>query len=240
MRHFVCQDCGNSQEHPATTGCVPKRCRECNRLVGLRARRRWYEENREHALAYASERHLALNPRERSSECRSCLKTFTYETIIGRKRLAFCPECVADSRKKIKARYREKNREKLREANREYARRTCDNEARKERERKRAAEWRTANPELARQRRREFYLRHRERLRGTRKSASVKRREAVYARDEATCHLCGGHVAWNEFEVDHIIPVSGGGSNDLQNLAASHMKCNRRKGKRLIKEVIWV
>lgn len=62
-------------------------------------------------------------------------------------------------------------------------------------------------------------------------SASWRKvRAAVLRRDDARCHLCGGPGA---DAVDHIIPVSQGGSDDLGNLAAIHDRvsphCHRAK-----------
>jgi len=54
-----------------------------------------------------------------------------------------------------------------------------------------------------------------------------------------TCHLCG-HDCTQDFTVDHILPVSAGGGNDLANLRPAHGKktatCpgNYGRGARLI------
>lgn len=44
------------------------------------------------------------------------------------------------------------------------------------------------------------------------------------------CYLCGGNVEWGEAEVDHIVPVSKGGSGEVENLRWTHRECNRAKG----------
>jgi 5-methylcytosine-specific restriction enzyme A len=52
---------------------------------------------------------------------------------------------------------------------------------------------------------------------------------AVFRRDRFTCQECGSH---DELEVDHIIPVSRGGANELANYQTLCMACNRKKGVR--------
>lgn len=51
------------------------------------------------------------------------------------------------------------------------------------------------------------------------------RRQAL-RRDRWVCQLCGGPGAT---EVDHITPVSRGGSHDLDNLQAVHSACHAEK-----------
>ena len=60
----------------------------------------------------------------------------------------------------------------------------------------------------------------------TRTRRHGKHREAVMARDAGICHLCGGAHA---DAIDHIVPVSWGGSDDPSNLAPAHTSCNTRK-----------
>lgn len=54
------------------------------------------------------------------------------------------------------------------------------------------------------------------------------------ARDRPPCALCGDDIDYtlptphpDSFEVDHIIPISQGGADSLDNKQASHRRCNR-------------
>lgn len=59
-------------------------------------------------------------------------------------------------------------------------------------------------------------------------------------RDGKHCHLCGRKVDLDRSDtklgpsVDHIIPRSKGGSNELSNLALAHRGCNSAKGNRAV------
>ncbi len=54
----------------------------------------------------------------------------------------------------------------------------------------------------------------------------LQTRLRVLLRDSYTCHYCGreGH------EVDHLIPIARGGTDDPANLVAACRSCNARKG----------
>lgn len=67
------------------------------------------------------------------------------------------------------------------------------------------------------------------------KRKPIKRelRLAVYKRDNFTCQYCGFHASEQELQIDHIIPVSRGGTNDIDNLVTSCARCNKKKGARL-------
>lgn len=57
-----------------------------------------------------------------------------------------------------------------------------------------------------------------------------KRRAAVMKRDEGRCYICGGDGA---DQVDHVVPVAWGGTDDLINLRPVHAKpCHEEKSKR--------
>jgi 5-methylcytosine-specific restriction endonuclease McrA len=53
-----------------------------------------------------------------------------------------------------------------------------------------------------------------------------KRRKEVFARDKHVCKKCN---SIEDLQVDHIIPLAKGGSNDLDNLQILCRKCNREK-----------
>jgi len=54
-------------------------------------------------------------------------------------------------------------------------------------------------------------------------------RHEVFQRDKYRCRDCGATNKEAQLEVDHIIPVSKGGTNDLHNLQTLCKKCNRSK-----------
>jgi hypothetical protein len=60
-------------------------------------------------------------------------------------------------------------------------------------------------------------------------SVSKKIRFEIFKRDGFICQYCGGSPPDKILEVDHIIPVSKGGTNDIMNLLTSCFDCNRGK-----------
>jgi len=51
----------------------------------------------------------------------------------------------------------------------------------------------------------------------------------VMQRDKFRCKLCGNDSTSSKLEIDHIIPVSLGGKNTLDNLQTLCFNCNRGK-----------
>ena len=66
----------------------------------------------------------------------------------------------------------------------------------------------------------------------SRESLSKKIRFEVFKRDSFTCQYCGNKAPQVILEVDHIEPVSKGGTNEILNLITSCFECNRGKGNR--------
>lgn len=56
----------------------------------------------------------------------------------------------------------------------------------------------------------------------------------VFKRDRFTCTYCGVSGADAELHVDHIIPVSKGGSNNIYNLTTACSRCNLQKADKII------
>lgn len=58
---------------------------------------------------------------------------------------------------------------------------------------------------------------------------SKKTRFEIFKRDGFKCQYCGCNPPSVTLEVDHIIPVSKGGQDDIDNLVTSCFDCNRGK-----------
>lgn len=67
---------------------------------------------------------------------------------------------------------------------------------------------------------------------GKRKAISKKTRFEVFKRDKFTCQYCGRTIPDVVLHIDHIKPVSKGGTNDIMNLITSCSECNLGKGAR--------
>lgn len=53
--------------------------------------------------------------------------------------------------------------------------------------------------------------------------------ENLYLKQLGKCACCGERL-FGDFEVDHIKPLSKGGTNYIDNLQLLKRKCNRKKG----------
>lgn len=54
-------------------------------------------------------------------------------------------------------------------------------------------------------------------------------KKTIYAKANGKCALCGEPVKFKKMTVDHKIPLSKGGTNDISNLQLAHLICNRTK-----------
>jgi len=71
-----------------------------------------------------------------------------------------------------------------------------------------------------------------------RKPLSKRLRFDIFERDKFCCQYCGRMPPDVMLEVDHIIPVSKGGTNDSENMRTSCCDCNRGKATKIIGEVL--
>ena len=69
-----------------------------------------------------------------------------------------------------------------------------------------------------------------------RSTTTRDRHRAVIKRRRDPCHICGEPIDYTlpyldpgEFVVDHIVPLSKGGADTLENKAAACRSCNRAK-----------
>jgi len=74
---------------------------------------------------------------------------------------------------------------------------------------------------------------HERRAPNGRRAFSRKKLLAVYQKSNGLCVACKQS---ENLEVDHIVPLSRGGSNDLENLQLLCATCNRSKGTKTMEE----
>ena len=54
-------------------------------------------------------------------------------------------------------------------------------------------------------------------------------RRQVYNCQNGKCSMCGEKISYMKFTVDHVIPISKGGSNTIDNMEAMCDMCNQMK-----------
>ena len=68
-----------------------------------------------------------------------------------------------------------------------------------------------------------------------RKSISKKTRAIVHSKYDGRCAYCGKELG-TRWHVDHIQPLSRGGSDDIGNMNPACIRCNLRKGGLTVEE----
>lgn len=61
-------------------------------------------------------------------------------------------------------------------------------------------------------------------------------RRNIFERDENCCQYCGRKFDRAELTLDHVVPRSRGGTSTWTNIVLACMKCNMRKGDKLVGE----
>jgi 5-methylcytosine-specific restriction endonuclease McrA len=62
-------------------------------------------------------------------------------------------------------------------------------------------------------------------------------RDEIRRRDKETCYLCNQFVSVHEMGLDHVVPLTSGGSHTPENVRIVHRTCNSKKGARLLGEI---
>jgi len=62
-------------------------------------------------------------------------------------------------------------------------------------------------------------------------------RQIVLSKNAGRCYICGEPIWQGDYEIDHINPLSKGGTNHISNLMPAHKSCNRIKGTKSISEL---
>lgn len=176
------------------------RCKACELEGGAEKAKAWYEANKERAAE--ARKRWARENKERVRDVR--------RLYVSREK-----ERIAE----IKRRYKERNRDRINERARELYRLnpTPRRDARKRYDAK--------NPHVRR-----TITRNRRALRQDvygRLKADIEGR--LLQRQRWKCVACGGCLRKMKFEIDHIVPIARGGTNEESNLQALCVGCNRAK-----------
>lgn len=63
-----------------------------------------------------------------------------------------------------------------------------------------------------------------------------KRHKTVFDKTNGVCYLCHEPLDFNTFTIDHVIPISKGGTRTLDNEMPAHEDCNLAKGNSIIRD----
>jgi 5-methylcytosine-specific restriction endonuclease McrA len=88
--------------------------------------------------------------------------------------------------------------------------------------------WKLRNPEKVQQ--------HEDTRRAREKnvfSESISRAR-VWKRDRGRCGICGRKADPGNWHLDHVIPLSKGGTHTYGNVQVSHPRCNQEKGAKIL------
>lgn len=102
----------------------------------------------------------------------------------------------------------------------------------KEEVRARVREWRNNNVERARESKRASVLRRIARKHGAVGNHTADDVGRQYEAQKGKCYYCGVKVD-DAYHVDHVIPLSRGGSNGPENIVIACKNCNQSKGGKL-------
>lgn len=221
-------------------------------------KRRWDEQNAEHAKEYRAQRYkdnqesLKADARRRRKEhpekVRAAVDRWNAKN--------------SDRRKETRKKWRESNIDKVKQLRRqEYAR---NKEAELESSRKWKKEnpdrnkaisqrWQEANREKMKEVHRQWYDAHPHK--GSEYVAKRRSRmvgaivkdvdlEFIWHRDKGVCYLCGKAIdlalSRNHplgLHYDHVIPLARGGAHSVDNIRPTHARCNLRKKTKLVAEI---
>lgn len=143
----------------------------------------------------------------------------------------------AEKTKDTRKQWRDENKEIIQQRNKEYYR------ANRDKELARCKEYRETNREKIAARSRRYLENNRDKCyahvykRRARKLSVPNEtiiREEVFLRDKGMCGICGGQVDPNNWHMDHIYPISKGGSHTYDNVRVTHPTCNLQKSDKVV------
>jgi len=177
--------------------------------------------------------------------CTKCGKTFPANTQYFHKHHIQssglhprCKTCRSQERKEHHVLNGEKAREQMRQYSKDHSSKAVE----------RATQWKIDNPLKHKANSKKYRQNHKEqgRVHVTNRQARLANAEGTHTAEDINmlyekqcgkCAYCGVPVG-SIYDVDHVIPISRGGSNYPDNLAIACPLCNRSKGSKLLSE--WI
>jgi hypothetical protein len=229
---FPCVICGTSFERTQKTGRPPKVCSPmCAKERGRKTRQERYRANPEETHRQTKE-WRAANPEATRRHARDGhRRRYWSDPEKGRQQARDWAAANPEKKHQRMKRWRAANPEKIRalyERNRESGETTT-----------RLRRWRAANPEKAAAQNRRASQIRRARARAIGKIERYDPIE-IFERDSWVCGLCGVPVDKTKkhpdpfsASIEHIVPVSRGGSDTRDNVELAHLRCNVSRGTRM-------
>lgn len=62
-----------------------------------------------------------------------------------------------------------------------------------------------------------------------RKQYTTEQRKIIYQKANGRCQLCGRKIEYEDMTLDHIVPLSWGGADEMENLQCTCFPCNKFK-----------
>lgn len=147
-------------------------------------------------------------------------KGYQREYRTARLAAGACPRCLKF--------FDEPHEFKMCEACRKHVRGYINKPEIREKLRKKSSEWDKENPERCRIKSHN----RRARKKGNGGTLLPNTKEILFEQQDGLCYLCG-ELLFARFDdplsIDHIIPISRGGRNDLSNVRLAHLSCNDKK-----------
>jgi len=165
-----------------------------------------------------------------ASRCKPCARNVATDWYLTN------PEKATNTRATYRKAHREQRREYIQLHAAEYKQYNRESYHRHSTRRKQQVRrWILANPDKRKQIVTLANHRRRTRLRNAQGSHTATDIDCLYINQRGLCVYCGCKLN-NKYHVDHVIPLSRGGSNNPDNLVLACAHCNTSKRDKLISE----
>ena len=213
----ICVRCGIEQTNDQFR-MQRAQCRKCQAIQ----RRTWREANKEKLRLYD----IAYNQTHKEQRHTRNLVYYSAHVDAMRQRARVYCAAHKEERNAYARQWYADNTKWWKERNKAWLAANPDKaDHMKQKTNERRRRWEREHPEKARDK----CVRRRARLLAASIIAYVDRNR-VWERDGGKCHICGKRCNAGNWHLDHLIPLSLGGTHEYCNVAVSHPACNAARG----------